>query len=127
MLPLGVASGYTSAVAWPAGADTPHVQRQVIQKESEMLTLSRRAILKLLGGLAAGAAVAGCRVEVEQPTEPAEEDEGEKAAAGAYKCSKCGYVYDPAKADPPTPFADLPDDWKCPKCGAAKAMYQPCG
>jgi len=102
------------------------------------MSLSRRNILKLLGGLAAGAAVSGCAVKVEDTTEdepapetpPAEAapeaaSEAAKPAAGAYKCSKCGYVYDPAKVDPPTPFADLPDDWKCPKCGAPKSRYKP--
>jgi rubredoxin len=48
-----------------------------------------------------------------------------------YKCANCGYVYDPALGDPDgdiapgTPFADLPDDWVCPDCGAAKAQFRP--
>ena len=41
----------------------------------------------------------------------------------------CGYVYDPAEGDyengvqPGTAFADLPDDWVCPKCGAEKEYF----
>ena len=36
-----------------------------------------------------------------------------------YVCQICGYVYDDAKEK--VPFASLPDTWKCPLCGAAKA------
>ncbi len=40
-----------------------------------------------------------------------------------YKCSICGYVYDEAQEG--VPFADLPDDWKCPLCGAEKDAFDP--
>jgi rubredoxin len=48
-----------------------------------------------------------------------------------YQCTVCGYIYDPAKGDPDhgvqagTAFADLPDDWSCPDCGADKSMFEP--
>ena len=48
-----------------------------------------------------------------------------------YVCSVCGYVYDPAVGDPDngveagTEFSDLPDDWVCPECGAAKDEFEP--
>ncbi len=41
-----------------------------------------------------------------------------------YVCSVCGYVYDEAVSGP---FSDLPDDWKCPLCGASKAEFVPEG
>jgi rubredoxin len=47
-----------------------------------------------------------------------------------YQCGVCGYVYDPAKGDPDggiapgTAFEDLPGDWTCPVCGAAKDMFE---
>ena len=47
-----------------------------------------------------------------------------------YKCLMCGYIYDPAKGDPDsgiepgTSFADLPDSWVCPECGAAKDEFE---
>ena len=47
-----------------------------------------------------------------------------------YVCTVCGYVYDPAKGDPDsgiaagTAFDDLPDDWVCPICGAAKDAFE---
>lgn len=50
---------------------------------------------------------------------------------GRYVCSICGYVYDPAKGDPDAgipkgvAFSDLPDDWVCPVCGAAKGDFNP--
>ncbi|WXG46794.1 MAG: flavin reductase [Candidatus Atabeyarchaeum deiterrae] len=57
-----------------------------------------------------------------------------KAAAqpkmSKYKCSVCGYIYDPAQGDPDsgvkpgTPFENLPDDWVCPVCGAAKTEFE---
>jgi rubredoxin len=48
-----------------------------------------------------------------------------------YVCSVCGYVYDPASGDPDsgiapgTAFEDIPDDWVCPVCGAAKSEFAP--
>ncbi len=47
-----------------------------------------------------------------------------------YQCIPCGYIYDPAEGDsdggiaPGTPFADLPDDWVCPTCGADKSQFE---
>lgn len=38
-----------------------------------------------------------------------------------YKCSVCGHIYDEAEED--IPFTDLPDDWKCPVCGADKEDF----
>jgi len=39
-----------------------------------------------------------------------------------YVCQICGYVYDDAKEK--VPFSELPDTWKCPLCGAAKADFK---
>ncbi|MCS7215895.1 MAG: rubredoxin [Thermodesulfovibrio sp.] len=47
-----------------------------------------------------------------------------------YKCSVCGYVYDPSQGDPDngippgTAFENLPDTWNCPICGATKDMFE---
>ena len=43
---------------------------------------------------------------------------------GKYICSVCGYVYDPAEHDG-TAFADLPDDWTCPRCKQSKEKFNP--
>ncbi len=40
-----------------------------------------------------------------------------------YKCTICGYVYDDAKEG--VPFAELPDTWQCPWCGAPKSAFEP--
>lgn len=39
-----------------------------------------------------------------------------------YRCTICGYIYDEAKEG--IKFADLPDDWKCPLCGAPKNLFE---
>ena len=59
-----------------------------------------------------------------------EKKEGGIMKLAKYKCSVCGYIYDPAKGDPEsntppgTPFEKLPDDWTCPVCGAAKSEFE---
>jgi flavin reductase (DIM6/NTAB) family NADH-FMN oxidoreductase RutF/rubredoxin len=63
--------------------------------------------------------------------EPAKSDAPGKAPAssGKYVCNACGYVYDPAAGDPEagipagTRFEDLPENWVCPVCGAAKSDF----
>ena len=40
-----------------------------------------------------------------------------------YICQICGDVYDEEKEK--TPFVQLPEDWKCPLCGAAKTDFTP--
>ena len=39
-----------------------------------------------------------------------------------YRCSVCGYIYDEAVEG--VPFADLPDDWRCPVCGEGKEGFE---
>lgn len=39
-----------------------------------------------------------------------------------YRCKICGFIYDDATQD--VKFEELPDDWKCPLCGAPKAMFE---
>ena len=47
-----------------------------------------------------------------------------------YECTICGYIYDPAAGDkeggisPGTAFADLPENWVCPICGADKSVFE---
>ena len=46
-----------------------------------------------------------------------------------YKCSVCGYIYDPEKGDADsaipsgTAFEDLPEDWTCPICRVDKSSF----
>ena len=56
------------------------------------------------------------------PTVFAEVDFSNQDASGKYVCSVCGYVYDPAEHDG-VAFADLPDDWKCPRCKKPKEKF----
>ena len=47
-----------------------------------------------------------------------------------YKCTVCGYIYDPELGDPDggiepgTPFEQIPSGWVCPVCGAAKSEFE---
>ena len=47
-----------------------------------------------------------------------------------YVCSICGYIYDEATGIPEagiapgTKWEDLPEDWVCPLCGAAKSDFE---
>ncbi len=46
-----------------------------------------------------------------------------------WQCKLCGYVYDEELGDeeegfaPGTKWQDIPDDWACPECGAAKTDF----
>jgi rubredoxin/flavin reductase (DIM6/NTAB) family NADH-FMN oxidoreductase RutF len=57
-------------------------------------------------------------------------DRKEESTLKKYKCTVCGYIYDPAAGDPDsgvapgTAFEDLADDWTCPVCGAAKSEFE---
>ena len=50
-----------------------------------------------------------------------------------YKCTVCGYIYDPEVGDPDsgtpsgTAFEELPDDWICPICGVSKDQFEKVG
>jgi rubredoxin len=45
------------------------------------------------------------------------------------ECGVCWTVYDPAEGDalgrvvPGTPFAALPEDWRCPTCDAPRSQF----
>jgi rubredoxin len=47
-----------------------------------------------------------------------------------WKCTVCGWIYDPATGDPDsgitpgTPFEAIPDTWVCPVCGATKDAFE---
>ena len=59
------------------------------------------------------------------------ESQKEAVTMKKYKCTVCGYIYDPAVGDPDsnikpgTPFEKLPDNWVCPICGADKSVFEP--
>ena len=47
-----------------------------------------------------------------------------------YRCTICGYLYDPKEGDPEgsikpgTAFEDIPEDWQCPQCHAPKDLFE---
>lgn len=63
--------------------------------------------------------------------DPAAEKQKEEALnMEQYKCTVCGYIYDPEKGDPDsgikpgTPFEQIPNDWVCPVCGVGKDQFE---
>ena len=54
----------------------------------------------------------------------------EASKMAKYKCTVCGYVYDPEKGDPDsgikpgTPFEQVPENWVCPVCGVGKDQFE---
>lgn len=48
-----------------------------------------------------------------------------------FKCTLCGYVYDPEQGDPlggvepGTAFENISNNWVCPICGASKSEFEP--
>lgn len=65
-------------------------------------------------------------MDLDNPPETvlADVDFSEVKLTGKYVCSICGYVYNPAEHDG-VAFEDLPDDWKCPRCGRPKSAFNP--
>ncbi len=64
-------------------------------------------------------------------TAPSYIDEKKEAPKMAkYECTVCFYIYNPELGDligdikPGTPFEELPNDWVCPVCGAAKSKFE---
>ncbi|MFL6712973.1 MAG: rubredoxin [Sulfurifustis sp.] len=47
-----------------------------------------------------------------------------------YMCVVCGFIYDEEKGLPQegiaagTRWEDIPENWKCPECGAAKSDFE---
>ena len=59
-----------------------------------------------------------------------DEEKKEVTKVAKYKCTVCNYIYDPELGDPDggikpgTPFEEIPDDWVCLVCGAAKDEFE---
>lgn len=47
-----------------------------------------------------------------------------------WHCEVCGFIYDEAEGlpdddiAPGTAWADIPEDWTCPDCGAPKSDFE---
>ena len=54
------------------------------------------------------------------PTYIKENEEAKES--NKYQCTICGYIYDNDKEE--IKFEDLPDDWKCPRCGVGKEYFK---
>lgn len=71
--------------------------------------------------------------ELEEDAVETRRREEEKFAVlntGIYECRSCGYKYDESAGDPSYPippgfqFDKLPEDWRCPTCGAAQSFFE---
>ncbi len=76
-------------------------------------------------------AEAGLAVAATTMASPAAPSSAAAAAVGQkWRCTVCGYIYDPAQGDadggikPGTLFEDLPNGWVCPVCGADKSAFE---
>jgi len=55
---------------------------------------------------------------------------GVKIIMRTFMCVVCGFVYDEEKGlpqegiAPGTRWEDIPENWKCPECGAAKSDFE---
>jgi rubrerythrin len=62
---------------------------------------------------------------------PAVKAEAGNPATQKWICRQCSMIYDPVVGDidsgiaPGTAFADIPEDWRCPICGATKKTFVP--
>lgn len=62
---------------------------------------------------------------------PAARTAGSDPATQKWMCLQCAMIYDPVMGDPDsgiapgTPFAEIPEDWSCPICGATKKSFVP--
>ena len=45
-----------------------------------------------------------------------------EADTDKYKCTVCGWIYDPEKEG--KPFSEQPDSYKCPECDAPKSKFE---
>jgi len=56
-------------------------------------------------------------------------DASKISADARMECKVCWYVYDPAQGDdywqiePGTPFARLPEHWRCPNCDGDRDQF----
>ena len=61
------------------------------------------------------------------------EEKMEMPKISKYRCTVCGYIYDPELGDsadnikPGTSFEELPEDWVCPMCGVGKSEFEKIG
>lgn len=60
-------------------------------------------------------------------------DAGRIASDARMECKICWHVYDPADGDPVwqipagTPFAELPEHWRCPQCDGERDQFMAMG
>jgi flavin reductase (DIM6/NTAB) family NADH-FMN oxidoreductase RutF/rubredoxin len=113
------------------------IESDVISGEEPLTYDYYREKYKMLAPKNAPTYVDKTRLESETVPEPVVKTETEvkpepeKASEdlSSYTCKICGFQYNPEEGDPAlgippgTPFADLPDDYRCPICNAGKEYF----
>jgi rubredoxin len=105
------------------------VENKLVEPEKDPLTYDYfRSELKLMAPERAPTYIDKAKLQKEKEMQTTVEEK--KTGLGAnFACTECGYVYYPAKGDdtqgipPGTPFSELPEDWVCPICAAAKSKF----
>ncbi len=105
------------------------VENKLLEPDKDPLTYDYfRSELKLMAPERAPTYIDKTKLQKEKEIEKL--TIGEKKEFGpSYQCTECSFIYDPALGDeaqgipPGTPFSDLPDDWVCPICAAAKSKF----
>lgn len=103
------------------------IQGELLEPQKEPLTYDYfRDEMKLMAPERAPTYVDKTKIK----SDKVESEEEKKPDAGHnYICPICAYVYEPDKGDATqgidagTSFADLPEDWICPVCAAAKSVF----
>jgi flavin reductase (DIM6/NTAB) family NADH-FMN oxidoreductase RutF/rubredoxin len=89
------------------------IDAQVIDESKEPITYAYyRNVKKGVAPKNAPTYIDKSKLEKPKPEEKAE----------VHKCLVCGYIHDDAAED--KKFSDLPEDWKCPACGADKEDFE---
>jgi len=99
------------------------VNAEIVKEEGEPMTYAYYQLVKR--GKAPKTAPT-----YQKPEPSKEEPKLAPKAAQKWRCTVCGYIYDPAVGDsdggikPGTAFEDIPADWTCPVCGARKEQFE---
>jgi flavin reductase (DIM6/NTAB) family NADH-FMN oxidoreductase RutF/rubredoxin len=103
------------------------INAEVLKEDADPLTYAwYKTEMK---GLAPKNAPTYIKVSKSEKNDDAGKTDGKKDFGPSFVCDVCSYEYDPAVGDesqgipPGTPFSDLPEDWVCPICAAAKSEF----
>jgi flavin reductase (DIM6/NTAB) family NADH-FMN oxidoreductase RutF/rubredoxin len=105
------------------------VENKLLEADKDPLTYDYfRSELKLMAPERAPTYIDKAKLQKEKEMQMSLKEK-KKGLGSNYVCTECSYVYDPSIGDeaqgipPGTPFSELPEDWVCPICAAAKSKF----